>query len=310
MPEAVPCETRPPGGCSSGGGCGAPGGGVAGAWGWKMLVGGATGTRFTPPGGCCGAGCPGAVPGAATVGSPFSPGRRPRGSRCRRRRIASWISSGVPSLLSNGPSTSDSTRGLPPRKVMFCSVPTQIGSRSSCVISALRTMWGVSVRITSVRAPSWCLSENRRPSRGMSESPGMPRSVLFSSVRIRPARKLVSPSLRRITESIMRVPMIGCDSPLEPWTLPLTSDTSIFSLSVTSWLWWTRGSISILMPTSWYWNEVIGMMPPELPAFWVLNVVNGIGRRSPITRFAFSPSLMRICGLARSLASVFCLTKL
>ena len=193
---------------------------------------------------------------------------------------------------------------------MFCSVPTQIGSRSSAVISALRTMCGVSVRMTSVRGPSVCLFENRRPRIGISERPGKPLSVLLSSVRIRPARKLVSPSCRRITESIMRVPMIGCDSPLVPETLPLRFDTSILSLSVTSWLWWTRGSISILMPTSWYWKEVIGTMPPEVPAFCVLKVVSGIGTRSPITRFAFSPSLMRSCGLARSWASVFCLTKL
>ena len=81
-------------------------------------------------------GWPGALP-APPSPSAASPGRRPRGSRCTRRRMASWISSGVPSLLSNGPSTSDSTRGLPPRKVMFGSVPTQIGSRSSSVISAL-----------------------------------------------------------------------------------------------------------------------------------------------------------------------------
>ena len=52
-----PCRRPGPGrpgrrgGCSSGGGCGVPGGGVAGAGGWKMFDGGATGTRFTPPGG-------------------------------------------------------------------------------------------------------------------------------------------------------------------------------------------------------------------------------------------------------------------
>ena len=37
------------------------------------------------------------------------------------------------------------------------------------------------------------------------------------------------------------------------------------------------------MPTSWYWNEVIGtMLPPTV--FEVLKVVTGIGTLSPITR--------------------------
>ena len=39
---------------------------------------------------------------------------------------------------------------------------------------------------------------------------------------------------------------------------PEMFETSVMSLSVTSWLWWTRGSTSILMPTSWYWKDVIG----------------------------------------------------
>ncbi len=63
------------------------------------------------------------------------------------------------------------------------------------------------------------------------------------------------------------------------------------------------------MPTSWYWNEVIGtMLPPTVCA--ELKVVTGIGTRSPMVRFACSPSLMRICGLARSCASELVLTKL
>ena len=57
------------------------------------------------------------------------------------------------------------------------------------------------------------LLENRRPRIGMSERPGTPWSLLVSSVRIRPARKLVSPSCRRIVESMVRVPMIGCSWP-------------------------------------------------------------------------------------------------
>ena len=86
-------------------------------------------------------------------------------------------------------------------------------------------------------------------------------------------------------------------------------DTSTLILRVTSWLWCTRGSMSMRMPTSWYWNEVMGtMLPPTV--FEVLKVVSGIGTRSPITRLAFSPSVMRSCGLARSWASVFCLMKL
>ena len=44
-------------------------------------------------------------------------------------------------------------------------------------------------------------------------------------------------------------------------TVPLSCETSIVSLSETSLLWWTRGSMSILMPTSWYWNDVIGTTP-------------------------------------------------
>jgi hypothetical protein len=63
------------------------------------------------------------------------------------------------------------------------------------------------------------------------------------------------------------------------------------------------------MPTSWYWNEVIGTMPPAPPTFWVLKVVSGIGTRSPIVRLAFSPSVMRSCGLASSWASLLVLTK-
>ena len=98
--------------------------------------------------------------------------------------------------------------------------------------------------------------------------------------------------------------------PPEPWTLPVRFDTSTLIFSVISWLWWTRGSMSMRMPTSWYWKEVMGTMPPAPPTFWVLKVVRGIGTRSPITRLAFSPSEMRSWGLARSWASVLVLMKL
>ena len=98
-------------------------------------------------------------------------------------------------------------------------------------------------------------AEDRDVARGR----GRRVSVLLSSVRMRPARKFVSPSLRRIVESIVRVPMIGCDWPPAAGDRAVRGcETSTVSLSVTSWLWWTRGSMSILMPTSWYWNEVIG----------------------------------------------------
>ena len=73
-------------------------------------------------------------------------------------------------------------------------------------------------------------------------------------------------------------------------------------------MWCTRGSISIWMPTSWYWNEVTGtMLPPTVLA--VLKVVVGIGTRSPIVRVAFSPSVIRILGWARVWASPLVLMK-
>ncbi len=67
--------------------------------------------------------------------------------------------------------------------------------------------------------------------------------------------------------------------------------------------------MSILMPTSWYWNEVIGTMVPPPTVFEVLNEVTGIGTRSPMWTLPFSPSLMRSCGLASSWASELVLTK-
>ena len=56
--------------------------------------------------------------------------------------------------------------------------------------------------------------------------------------------------------------MIGWLCPAAASTNRLMLLTSILTLSVISWLWCTRGSSSMRMPTSWYWNEVIGTMPP------------------------------------------------
>lgn len=198
-----PRAAWPPGGSSSGGGSGFAGGA-------KGLLGAEPGARLTPPGPCCGVVGTGPIDGP-TPGRPSS--RRPRGRRWTCSRIfSSAAASAAPS--SNGPSASDSTRGLPPRKVMFDSVPTQIGSRSLSVTSGVRTMWGVRVSMTSVRLMSVVVRPNRRPMIGMSERPGMPDSPTVSSVRIRPARKFVSPSFSRIVDSIVRVPMIGWRWPL------------------------------------------------------------------------------------------------
>src|SRR5450759_3920414 len=68
--------------------------------------------------------------------------------------------------------------------------------------------------------------------------------------------------------------------------------------------------MSILMPTSWYWKDVIGMTPwPPIDCV-VLTVVTGIGIRSPIVSCAFSPSAILRCGLDRTSASVLFLMKL
>ena len=80
--------------------------------------------------------------------------------------------------------------------------------------------------------------------------------------------------------------MIGWFCPAWTWTKPFRFETSMVSLSVTSLLWWTRGSTSILMPTSWYWNDVTGTMFPPI-VVPVLKVVVGIGTRSPMTSCAF-----------------------
>src|SRR5512140_1636022 len=68
--------------------------------------------------------------------------------------------------------------------------------------------------------------------------------------------------------------------------------------------------MSILMPTSWYWYEVIGTIPVPPTACWVLIVVIGIGTLSPMMSWALAPSAIRSCGLARTSASLLFLMKL
>ena len=87
---------------------------------------------------------------------------------------------------------------------------------------------------------------------GRSPRNGIWRLVRVRSRRKRPARKFVSPSFSRMLEVIVRVPMIGSWPPSCAVTNPFRLETSTVSFSVISWLWWTRGSTSILMPTSWY----------------------------------------------------------
>ena len=87
-------------------------------------------------------------------------------------------------------------------------------------------------------------------------------------------------------------------------------ETSTLTFSVTSSLWCTRGSISILMPTSWYWNDVTGTMFD--PADVLRGVEGGGGDRHPVAdmvRLPFSPSVIRSLGWARAWASLFDLTK-
>ena len=54
---------------------------------------------------------------------------------------------------------------------------------------------------------------------------------------------MVSPSLSRIVDSIVRVANVGCSCPANVTGVPWF-ETSTVSLSVTSRLWWTRGSIA------------------------------------------------------------------
>ena len=102
----------------------------------------------------------------------------------------------------------------------------------------------------------------------MSPRNGVLSSVLVSLCWMRPARKFVSPSLRRIVDSIVRVPndRLRRTGRRPPTRCAPRSETSTVSLSVTSRLWCTRGSIETLMPTSWYWNEVTGANVPPVVA--------------------------------------------
>ena len=97
---------------------------------------------------------------------------------------------------------------------------------------------------------------------GMSPMKGIVFLTSALSTRYSPARKLVSPSFSRMFDEIVRVPNCGC---VVPSALPSWFETSTISLSVTSLLWCTRGSTSILMPMSWYWYDVTGDVTPPTP---------------------------------------------
>src|SRR6202034_4006056 len=71
---------------------------------------------------------------------------------------------------------------------------------------------------------------------------------------------------------------------------------------------WTRGVMSMLTPTSRYWNWVLtsGLMPtPPMPGW---NDPVATGTRSPIFSEAFCPSRARICGFWISLVSLLLIT--
>src|SRR5713101_3804194 len=89
--------------------------------------------------------------------------------------------------------------------------------------------------------------------------------------------------------------MMGCEMP--PMLLfPVTAETSIIILSVTSPPAWTCGVMSMFTPTSRYWNCVFtrGLIPtPPMPGW---NEPVATGTRSPILSEAFCPSTARICG--------------
>src|SRR3989442_8332554 len=115
--------------------------------------------------------------------------------------------------------------------------------------------------------------------------------------------------LWRMVVVIARVPMIGWVRPPPAETCPASDEISTLSFRVISLLWCTRGSMSMLIPTFWYVNEVIGTptVPPTVGA--ALNVVVGIGIRSPMRTVAFSPSVTRTWGLAITWASASVLRK-
>ena len=170
-------------------------------------------------------------------------------------------------------------------------------------------MCGVSVRTRSVVLLVVFLCENSRPMTGMSPMNGIVSLVTALVRPERPARKFVSPSFSRMFDEIVRVPMIG-------WLPACVRDAAVrvgdldVSLSVTSLLWCTRGSTSILMPTSWYWNDVTGTMFAADVRAGVEASSIGIGTLSPMRSCAFWPSEIRSCGLASSSASVLFLMNL
>src|SRR5882762_10072644 len=94
--------------------------------------------------------------------------------------------------------------------------------------------------------------------------------------------------------------MMGCEMP--PMLLfPVTAETSIIIFRVTSPPACTCGVMSMLTPTSRYWNWVLtsGLMPtPPMPGW---NEPVATGTRSPILSEAFWPSRARIWGFWMSL---------
>ena len=76
-------------------------------------------------------------------------------------------------------------------------------------MSGTRMMCGVIVITRSVLVSVLCLSEKSRPRIGISARNGTSWELCDLSFRIRPARKFVSPSFKRIVEEIVRVLIVG-----------------------------------------------------------------------------------------------------
>ena len=180
-------------------------------------------------------------------------------------------------------------------------MPTHTGARSSSVMSGKRMICGVSVSTRSMSLLTMLSLRKSRPSHGISPSSGVLTTPVVLSRRMRPANMLDSPLLRRITEVMVRVPMVMA-SVSPTLTVSPTFEISTLRSRVISRLWWTRGSTSIWMPISLYWKEVMGTTLPPM-VFEVLKLVTGIGTWSPISRLAFSPSVTRSCGCASTWAS-------
>ena len=107
-------------------------------------------------------------------------------------------------------------------------------------MSGMRMMCGVMVSTRSVRVVCFVFCVKSRPMIGRSPRNGVLSSREASFCWIRPARKFVSPSFRRMVDSMVRVMKVGCaGTPLPP--VPGAGapwfETSTVSLSVTSRLW-------------------------------------------------------------------------